>query len=100
MNHQRVTARPTRESGGAPDLSSELGIPISGAGQSPFRLTAPANAYILGTRTALPWGLANGVEICGNLQSAPAELILLLLPKSYYFHQTLIGVGGRAPLHV
>ena len=27
MNHQRVTARPTRESGGAPDLSSELGIP-------------------------------------------------------------------------
>ena len=28
MNHQRVTARPTRESGGAPDLSSELGIPI------------------------------------------------------------------------
>ena len=28
MNHQQVTARPTRESGGAPDLSSELGIPI------------------------------------------------------------------------
>ena len=42
----------------------------------PFRIRDAANTCIPDTRTALPWELANGVEIRGDPQSAPTGLIL------------------------
>ena len=49
-----------------------------------------ANACIHGTRAALLWELANGVEIRGDPQSAPTGRTLRFPPKPYGFHQTRI----------